>query len=429
MEDYKVGTVIGNGAYARVIHVRHRETGDDFALKVINKKFLIAEKQAHSAIREKRILQTLFHPGIVKLYFTFQDENNLYFGMNMLPGGSFIHAIQSKRGRNDKIRESGAFNIKETQFYMAELLQSLEYIHSQRIVHRDLKPENILLTAHGHIVVCDFGTAKSLRCNPSSNTFCGTATYMSPEVVKKTTVSVGADLWAFGCIVYETLTGQPCFDAPWEHVIFDKILKHPFTPAFSFPDYVPSVARNLVNSLIRQNPQDRLGAGAKGSDNDYVQLKSHPFFRDIDFVNIRQSKPPAMTSVKTLAAPILDWAPTAPSFEHHESIKGSWLMFLRKKEKVVMSGYVVKRRKFFKKRRMLLLTNVPRLLYIDTETETLKGTVPWGDDLQVILKTVNRFDVVTKHRIYDFEDCNNNAKRWQDGINHQIQNLYMNSEF
>ena len=306
IDEYKFGTVLGEGAYARVIHIRHRKNAKDFALKVISKKLIIKEKKKKFVIMEKNILCRLSHPGIVKLHFTFQDKKNLYFGMNLIPGGEFVDLIRWKQEQNVTNNIPGACSLKDTQFYMTELLQVLEYLHSQGIIHRDLKPENMLLTADGHIVVNDFGTAKDEKMSTKCTTFCGTAFYVSPEVLNSSPASAGADLWAFGCIAYQALTGKICFQGANEFLTFELISNHPATRAFEFPSYVPAVARDLIDSLLKQKPEERLGCGASGSGNDYGKLKAHPFFKEFSFDTIRETKAPEMAPTKPLPEPMFD---------------------------------------------------------------------------------------------------------------------------
>lgn len=176
------------------------------------------------------------------------------------------------------------------KFYLAEILQALRHLHACGIVHRDLKPENILLTEHGHILITDFGSAKILTQSPSanspqhavvtspppqvavavspaaqasaaaaaivtaegrtarSNSFVGTAQYVSPEVLKGRYPEVGppADLWAFGCIVFQLVAGSLPFQAPNEFLIFQKILKLEYT----IPSDFDSEAKSLVEQLL-----------------------------------------------------------------------------------------------------------------------------------------------------------------------------------
>ena len=304
--EYKFGAILRQESYmARVIHTRNRKTGKDFALKIISKNLIIKERKKKSAMQEKNILCRLNHPGIVKLHFTFEDKTNLYFGMNLVRGGEFAGLIRWKQSQNTKKYILGACSLKETQFYMTELLLVLEYMHSHHIIHRDLKPENILLTADGHVVVNDFGTAKDEKTSAKCTTFCGTPSYVSPEVLNNKPASVGADLWAFGCIVYQALTGGFCFQGANEALTFELISNHPDTRAFEFPAYVPAVARDLIDSLLKKKPEERLGCGASGNA-DYDKLKAHPFFKEFNLDTIRDTEAPAMPPVGPLPEPVFD---------------------------------------------------------------------------------------------------------------------------
>ena len=99
------------------------------------------------------MLQKLSHPFFVSLFFTFQDKERLYFGLTYAKKGELLHYI----------KRVGCFDISATQFYSAEIIIALEYMHSRGIIHRDLKPENILLGENMHILITDFGTAKILE--------------------------------------------------------------------------------------------------------------------------------------------------------------------------------------------------------------------------------------------------------------------------
>ncbi|GLE09642.1 hypothetical protein PINS_up021379 [Pythium insidiosum] len=158
--DFMFGTTLGEGAYARVVHARMKETGVECSPKVS-------------------------HDRIVKLYFTFQDNNYLYMVMELCRGGELLDVItkhqkeQAARGIKDR-----ACSLELTRFYIAEVVVALEYLHNSGVIHRDLKPENILLSDSGHIKVTDFGTAKDESEEHRSNTFCGTAEFVSPEVLR-----------------------------------------------------------------------------------------------------------------------------------------------------------------------------------------------------------------------------------------------------
>jgi hypothetical protein len=211
------GQQLGEGAYGRVVHAKRKDTNEEFAVKVMEKNFIKREKKVAFVMQEKNILSRLTHRNIVKLYFTFKDADNLYMVMDLCYG-ELLHyinhrsAMREEEGINGGAQENSALSLKETQFYIAEITEGLEYLHTHHIVHRDLKPENILLDYVGHVKIADFGTAldetKDEAKGGGNTEFCGTAQYVSPEVLEDRPANKGCDLWALGCIVYQV----SCFD-------------------------------------------------------------------------------------------------------------------------------------------------------------------------------------------------------------------------
>lgn len=140
------------------------------------------------------------------------------------------------------INKFGSFDVACTRFYSGELFCALEYLHNLNIMHRDLKPENILLDHNMHIKVADFGCSKIFKIfeqsdtvdkpilneNSSrqrSNSFVGTAQYVSPELLAEETMSPCSDLWALGCIIYQMLAGMPPFHSGYG-IIFKYNINH-----------------------------------------------------------------------------------------------------------------------------------------------------------------------------------------------------------
>jgi len=157
-------------------------------------------------------------------------------------------------------------------------------MHHKGVLHRDLKPENVLLDSNMHVKITDFGTGKMLdqKPRPSENgndplfskddhravSFVGTAEYVSPELLTAKEGGKPTDLWAFGCIIYQLLTGRPPFKGATEYLTFDKILKLDY----SFPPGFPQVARDLVERLLVPDPSKRLTV---------EHVKNHPFFEGV----------------------------------------------------------------------------------------------------------------------------------------------------
>ena len=208
--------------------------------------------------------------------------------------GSKHQKIQAAAGYTDR-----ACSLELTRFYIAEVVVALEYLHKNGVIHRDLKPENILLSDDGHLKVTDFGTAKDETEESRHNTFCGTAEYVSPEVLRDQEASRGCDLWAMACMVFQLLVGRPIFRAENEYLTFQQILNHP-AEDFAYPSGFPPVAQDLIDRILVQEPSKRLGAGTDEEGTGYVALKSHPFFEGIDWDSVGYTQPPYVPEIGRL---------------------------------------------------------------------------------------------------------------------------------
>jgi len=150
--DFEFLKVIGRGAYAECRLCVYKPKNQIFCCKVLARQDVYRRKQVDHVFNEKLILQNLSHRNIVKLFMTFNDNKNLYFMMEHVPGGELFSYIQ----------QISKFSEDSARFYAAEIYNVIEFLHSRQIVYRDLKPENILLDRDGHIKLIDFGFAKTL---------------------------------------------------------------------------------------------------------------------------------------------------------------------------------------------------------------------------------------------------------------------------
>lgn len=157
----------------------------------------------------------------------------------------------------------------------------------------------LLCSEDGHIKITDFGTAKDETEENRHNTFCGTAEFVSPEVLRDQEASRGCDIWAVACMVFQMLVGRPMFRAENEYLTFQQILNHP-AEDFAYPDTVPAVARDFIDRILLQNPKDRLGAGTDEEGNGYIALKSHPFFDGINWETLESQHAPYIPPVGAL---------------------------------------------------------------------------------------------------------------------------------
>lgn len=276
VKDFSFGQTLGEGSYSTVLAAQDRQTGKDYAIKVLDKRHIIKEKKVKYVNIEKDTLNRLTdHPGVVRLYYTFQDERSLYFVLDLCSGGELLGVL----------KRMTTFDEECTRFYGAQILDTIEYMHSRGVIHRDLKPENVLLDDQKHIKITDFGTAKLLgpvkdsrapgsfppdttQEDERASSFVGTAEYVSPELLTDKNACKASDLWAFGCIIYQLLAGRPPFKAANEYQTFQKIV----ALDYEFPRAFPEVAKDLVERLLVLDPQRRL---------PIEHIKNHQFFEGI----------------------------------------------------------------------------------------------------------------------------------------------------
>ncbi|KAJ5492950.1 Serine/threonine-protein kinase PKH2 [Penicillium diatomitis] len=281
VRDFSFGNTLGEGSYSTVVFATDRQTLKEYAIKILDKRHIIKEKKVKYVNIEKDTLNRLTdHPGIVRLYYTFQDERSLYFVLDLCKGGELLGVL----------KRMTTFDEECTRFYGAQILDTIDYMHRCGVIHRDLKPENVLLDHQMYVKITDFGTAKILKPrrldeNQASmppldaseipeeeraSSFVGTAEYVSPELLTEKNACKASDLWAFGCIIYQLLSGRPPFKASNEYQTFQKIV----ALDYEFPIGFPTVARDLVERLLVLDPARRL---------QIEHIKNHEFFQGVSW--------------------------------------------------------------------------------------------------------------------------------------------------
>lgn len=472
-QDFKFGKILGEGSFSTVVLAKEVTTGREFAIKILQKRHIVKENKVPYVTRERDVMSRLDHPFFVKLYFTFQDVDKLYFGLSYAKNGELLKYI----------RKIGSFDETCTRFYTAEMVCALEYLHDKGIIHRDLKPENILLSEDMHIQITDFGTAKVLSSDTRqarANSFVGTAQYVSPELLTEKSACKSSDLWALGCIVYQLVAGLPPFRAGNEYLIFQKIIKL----EYDFPEKFFPRAKDLVEKLLVQDPIKRLGCEELGG---FGPLKAHSFFDGITWQDLHLQTPPKLTaylpamaeddeefygnyddllsqfgnmqvalsvSPQTLLTP----EPIQPkrsgsnieqyihdidnnSFEldlqfseeekrlllEKQAGGNQWHQFVEN-NLILKMGPVDKRKGLFARRRQLLLTEGPHLYYVDPVNKVLKGEIPWSQELRPEAKNFKTFFVHTPNRTYYLMDPSGNAHKWCKKIQEVWRHRYQNHQ-
>ena len=265
---------IGSGSFGKVYKVVKNDTKQVFALKQLNKEFLVKQKQLKYAIGECKILAYLNHPFIIKMNFAFQTPKNLYMVLDYCPNGDLMTHLGEKTRFPEAV----------CRFFIAEVILAIEYLHSLDIVYRDLKPENILLDRAGHIRLADFGLAKE-NVNPTNPamSFCGSPAYLAPELLSKSGSEKSADVYGIGAILFELLSGMPPFYSDNIKELFRNIKRG----MLQFPKIIRTDAQDLMRQLMHKDPKKRPKLN---------QVKSHVFFKEINWeeLEMKITKPPRL---------------------------------------------------------------------------------------------------------------------------------------
>ncbi|KAF8373784.1 egl-4, partial [Pristionchus pacificus] len=280
---------LGVGGFGRVELVCiNGDKSRTFALKALKKKHIVDTRQQEHIFAERNIMLETNTDWIVKLYKTFRDTKYVYMMLEVCLGGELWTTL----------RDRGHFDDYTARFYVACVLEGLEYLHRRNIVYRDLKPENCLLANSGYLKLVDFGFAKKLAPGRKTWTFCGTPEYVSPEIILNKGHEQSADYWALGIYICELMLGRPPFQAADPMKTYTLILKG--VDALEIPNRrIGKTATALVKKLCRDNPGERLGSGS-GGVND---IRKHRWFMGFDWEGLRNHtlKPPIQPKVQNPA--------------------------------------------------------------------------------------------------------------------------------
>jgi eukaryotic-like serine/threonine-protein kinase len=260
---YQVLEPIGSGAMGEVYRARDATLNRDVALKILPPVFMVDPDRRERFRHEAQVLASLNHPNIAAIY-GFEESNGLQaLVLELVEGGTLADRVAQ-----EPIPVDDALSIA------GQVAEALEAAHEQNIVHRDLKPANVKVRPDGTVKVLDFGLAKALgpaasagghatkppaMTSPLSHAgvLVGTAAYMSPEQARGEPADKRSDVWAFGCVLYEMLTGRRAFGGEDVNDTLTMVLRG--TPAWTaWPDTLPPRIRALVEACLAKNRRDRI---------------------------------------------------------------------------------------------------------------------------------------------------------------------------
>jgi Tol biopolymer transport system component len=250
---YEIVSALGAGGMGEVYQAHDTKLARDVAIKVLPEAFAHDPDRLSRFQREAKMLAALNHPAIATIYGLEQSNGTSYLVMELVSG----ETLQQRLAREGRLPAEEALGI------CRQIADALEAAHERGIIHRDLKPANVKVTAEGKVKVLDFGLAKAFAGGESSNgpsnsptlsaagtmqgVILGTAAYMSPEQARGKAVDKRTDIWAFGCVLFELLTGQQAFHGDTVTEILAAVLR-------GEPDWtaLPAAAPTKVRDLLRR---------------------------------------------------------------------------------------------------------------------------------------------------------------------------------
>jgi serine/threonine protein kinase len=261
LSHYEITSQIGKGGMGEVYQAKDQKLGRDVAIKVLPEEFARDSDRVARFQREAKLLASLNHPNIAAIYGLEESDGTHFLVMELIEGQTL----------DDQIK-SGAIPVEESLKLALQIAEALEAAHEKGVIHRDLKPANIKVTPDGKVKVLDFGLAKAfageqadlnLSNSPTlsvaatlQGVILGTAAYMSPEQAKGKSVDKRADIWAFGAVLFEMLTGKPAFPGDDISEILASVIKGDSNLAL-LPKNIHARVRELLNRCLQKDLRKR----------------------------------------------------------------------------------------------------------------------------------------------------------------------------
>ncbi|XP_043232346.1 serine/threonine-protein kinase MARK2-like isoform X19 [Amphibalanus amphitrite] len=240
---YQLLKTIGKGNFAKVKLAKHLPTGEEVAIKIIDKTQM-NPGSLQKLFREVRIMKMLDHPNIVKLYQVIETKKTLYLVMEYASGGEVF----------DYLVFHGRMKEKEARLKFRQIVSAVQYCHSKRIIHRDLKAENLLLDSQMNIKIADFGFSNEFTVGSKLDTFCGSPPYAAPELFQgKKYDGPEVDVWSLGVILYTLVSGSLPFDGSNLKDLRERVLRG----KYRIPFYMSTDCENLLRKFLVLNPTKR----------------------------------------------------------------------------------------------------------------------------------------------------------------------------
>lgn len=242
---YRVGRLLGKGAFGKVNLGMHKLTGKLVAVKSINKKYVTSKESKRKMMQEFAILKSLRHPNIIRLYESFESAKHILIVTELCTGEDLTNYVRKKKRLDENV----------AKLVLRKVLEGLSHCHSRRVLHRDVKLDNILLNADGELKICDFGVSRTVREGEVMAEQSGTPAYIAPEIVRgKGYKDFAADVWSAGVVLFAVLYGTVPFRANDVATLHKLIVKGKYT----LKDDITEEARDLLRRMLERNPCKRI---------------------------------------------------------------------------------------------------------------------------------------------------------------------------
>ena len=249
---YEMKEVIGKGKFGVVNLGIHKKTGQQVAIKILNKENIKTIEDKELVRIEIEILKLCHHPNIVRLLDHLENNDYIYIVTEYIGGGTLGQYLKKKK-----------FNFSERQAtnIMSQIANGVKYLHQYGIAHRDLKPDNIMITQqndYGVIKIMDFGLSKILSPNERMVDGYGTLSYVAPEVLLRTPYNKEVDIWSMGVILFYMLSGKLPFRGHKEQEVAEKIVYDPLE--FDEDDWETrsQKVQDLISCCLEKKKEDRI---------------------------------------------------------------------------------------------------------------------------------------------------------------------------
>ncbi|CAJ1929866.1 unnamed protein product [Cylindrotheca closterium] len=253
--DFLFGPTIGQGTFSNVIYAKHKKSGVEVAIKVIDQFTLKRRPEMVNMVwTEQDSLRRCRSPCVINLLAFFSDSDFVYMVQDLAFGGD-LHMLLRFGLSSNRI-----LWYQSISYYCRQIVDAISYVHTENIVHGDVKPQNILHDGRGKLRLADFGSSFTCDAQRATQIAVGTSEYSSPEVLTSCRLSIAIDFWSVGCVFFAMFVGESPFRAASEALVVESVIDYTNGKSKVAKDVttkLPTSWKLIVDGLLNTNPVDR----------------------------------------------------------------------------------------------------------------------------------------------------------------------------